>query len=117
MTVLTSPRLEIFARLLARGYPPMFAARRAGFANFGHRRSTIRAALPGVVARVAELRAVAAGKSAKPAKPSPSSAPAEAPPPREPQDRELTEAEWVAEFAPMLRARAAGAAALSAAVG
>jgi len=53
------PRLETVARLIARGCPPVLASRRAGYKALDHRNVNERAALPAVVARIAELQATA----------------------------------------------------------
>ena len=114
MPFLTTPRLDTFARLLAKGYPPMLAAFRAGYANFSRERSDIRAAFPEVIARVAGLRVHLAPKAAAPARPKAArdtAAPElesgdEGASPMEPM---MTEEEWLAAFAPKPRAEASAA--------
>ncbi len=114
MTLLSTARLETFARLIALGWPPMLAANGAGYRNRRAGRTAARLAAPGVSARIAELAPPpetdepppAAGKKARRAAPEAETVDT-APPARPPLEPMMTEEEWLAEFGPMLRARAA----------
>ncbi len=59
MPHLMPSRLETVARLIARGYPPVLASARAGYRALNRRNVDKRAALPAVVARIAEIQAAA----------------------------------------------------------
>ena len=101
MSQLANARLEVFARLIAGGYPPVTAARLAGCGVVGAREAARRAARPEVAARIAALARPGTAAEPPPAAPAP--------------DRQttsqtywqpMTEAEWMAEYGPMVRARA-----------
>ena len=121
MTLLSTARLETLARLIALGWPPVLAANGAGYRNRRAGRTAARLAAPGVSARIAELAPPpepdaagppppAAGKKARRASAPEAEIAEAAPPARPPLAPMMTEEEWLAEFGPMLRARAGGSA-------
>ena len=105
MTQLSTPRLEAFARLIALGWPPVLAAKGAGFGIRRPSHNAERLANPAVRARIADLKAPR--PEAVKGKPK-----AGAPDDTEDEDDEegearclppiMSEEEWMAEFAPHL---------------
>jgi hypothetical protein len=97
MPLLNTSRLEAFARLIALGYPPVLAAKGAGYRNLRASRAATRLAPPQPVAapeaaRAAPAKEIKTGDRAQ-----------TAPPARPPLPPMLTEEEWLAEFAPLIQ--------------
>jgi hypothetical protein len=96
MPVANTARLETFARLIALGYPPVLAAKAAGYRNLRASRAATRlASRPAAGGAKGQRGAAAAAKATRAA-----DAAQAARPPLAPM---LTEAEWLAAFAPMSR--------------
>jgi hypothetical protein len=98
MPLLTTARLETFARLIALGYPPVLAAKGAGYRNLRASRAATRLAQPPAVGETKGPGAAATAKETKAADK------AQAPPARPQPPPMLTEEEWLAEFAPLINA-------------
>ena len=106
MAYLSTSKLEAFAQLIARGWPPVLAGRRAGFAAMKRRDADHRPARPDVAAPVAETHGPAEPRAAARPKrpdsaPTPRPEPVDAqPPPRPPFRPVMTNEEWLAKYAP-----------------
>jgi hypothetical protein len=98
MQLFNTARLGTFARLIALGYPPMLAAKGAGYRNLRASRAATRLVQPPAAAPPEPPRAAAA-KATKSA-----GAAQAARPPLPPM---LTEEEWWAEFGYLARREAA----------
>jgi hypothetical protein len=102
MPLLNTARLETFARLIALGYPPVLAAKGAGYRRMRASRAATRLAPPPAMAAPKAPRAVAAAAPAA-AKQTKAADKAQAPaaqPARPPPPPMLTEEEWVAKYNP-----------------
>jgi hypothetical protein len=97
MPLLNTARLEAFARLIALGYPPVLAAKAAGYRNLRARRASARLAQPPALAAPKEPRAPQP-PTAKETKAADKARAA-----RPPLPPMLTEEEWLAEFAPLIQ--------------
>jgi hypothetical protein len=96
MALANTARLETFARLIALGHPPVLAAKAAGYRTLRASRAATRLApRPAAGGAKRTRRAAAAAKESKGA-----GAAQAARPPLAPM---MTEAEWLATFAPMAR--------------
>jgi hypothetical protein len=91
MPHLTIARLATFARLIALGYPPVLAAKAAGYRNLLASRAATRLPQQPAAVGANEPRAAAAKATRAAVTPQPQ------PPELEPM---LTEEEWLAKYAP-----------------
>ena len=110
MPKLPRPRLESVAGLIGRGYPPALAGMRAGYKSIGQDCADLRAELPDVAERIAEHRPGSAPDVETPVTPThaPSTpAPADTGP-RPPFPPPMTNEEWLAKYAPLIRAHNVG---------
>ena len=104
--------LDVFARHIASGCPPVLAAKQAGYRNMRAGRAAARV---GELRRFAEPEvvdspppAVAAPKKSRLARVAAPEAKAAQTAPSPPAEPELTEAEWLARFGPLLRGETGG---------
>ncbi len=97
MPLCNTARLAAFARLIAVGYPPVLAAKAAGYRNLRASRAATRLPQPAAVEEPKTPRAAPA-KATRAAAPSP---PPQSPPPElEPM---LTVEEWLLKYHPKYR--------------
>jgi hypothetical protein len=102
MLVSNTARLAIFARLIAVGYPPVLAAKAAGYRNLRASRAATRLPqLPAVVG--AERPRAAAAKPVTRAAETP-------PPPRPPFEPMMTVEQWMLKYHPKYRDQAGASA-------